>query len=117
MPSDPITQAIRDSLVTFWAAGAHAARRNKEAPPQAFDREAARLVALMNTRTTSLAAQDGLVEALQPFANLAKGEVADSQDDSAVFILMDGHKRYAAVSMRDLRRAKAVVSAIKGDKA
>ena len=55
-----ITQAIRDSLMTFWAAGAHAARHNKEAPPQAFDREAARLVALIDTRTTSLAAQDEL---------------------------------------------------------
>jgi hypothetical protein len=55
-----------------------------------------------------LAEMERLREALRPFADLATGEVADSKDDSAVFFLMDGHKRYAAVSMKDLRRAKAM---------
>lgn len=50
------------------------------------------------------------VEALRPFADLATGEVADSKEDSSVLILMEGHKRYAAISMKDLRRAKAALS-------
>lgn len=40
-------EAMRDSLLTFWAAGASAARQHKEAPPRAFEDEAQRLAALM----------------------------------------------------------------------
>ena len=63
--TDEVTQAIRDSLLMFWAAGSSAARQNKEASPQAFDREAARLMALINARANQPPAQDGLVEALR----------------------------------------------------
>ena len=40
-------EALRDSLLTFWAAGASATRQHKEAPPSAFENEAQRLIALM----------------------------------------------------------------------
>jgi len=42
---DKVTQALRDSLMTFWGAGASAARNNKEASPSVFDNEARRLLA------------------------------------------------------------------------
>jgi len=44
---DELRQGIRDSLITFWGAGSHAARLDQQAPPQAFDREAGRLLAVI----------------------------------------------------------------------
>ena len=40
-------EALRDSLLTFWAAGASAARQHKEVPQRVFEDEAQRLDALM----------------------------------------------------------------------
>jgi hypothetical protein len=40
---DKVTQALQDSLLRFWSAGAAAARNHKEASPKAFENEARRL--------------------------------------------------------------------------
>jgi hypothetical protein len=53
LPIEPVTQAIRDSLLTFWSAGASAARLNKEAPAKVFDIEAERLFRLFTTPAPS----------------------------------------------------------------
>lgn len=40
---DKVTQALQDSLLRFWSAGAAAARNHKEASPKSFENEARRL--------------------------------------------------------------------------